>query len=29
MKLTSFMPNNDDLESIKGWWEARAKIPAG
>ena len=28
MKLTSFMPNNDDLESIKGWWEARAKIPA-
>lgn len=29
MKLSSFMPNNDDLESIKNRWETRAKIPVG
>jgi hypothetical protein len=29
MNITSFMPNNDDLESIKAWWAARAKVPAG
>jgi len=29
MKLSSFMPNNDDLEWIKEWWATRAKIPVG
>ena len=27
MRLSSFMPGNDDLEKIKEWWSEKAKIP--
>jgi len=27
MNLTSFMPGNEDLESIKEWWNEKSKIP--
>ena len=27
MELSSFMPNNDDLEGIKKWWNEQDKIP--